>query len=225
MVGRSEQRLGGEKDTLGLYLTGHPVNRFRKELGELVKCKLSALQPDAQRNQRAAGLVVAIRVMNSRRGRMAAVTLDDGSARVEVVIYSDVFQRVQRFLVKDRVLIAEGIANVDEFTGGCAMTADDIYDIEEARLRFARAVVVRLKPGTGITAQQPTIGDAGAVLATLRDTLNPYRDGAARLYIAYERPDATALLPCGDGWRVSPREELLERLRGVEGLISVDIRY
>jgi len=224
-VWSEEQRLNGEKDTLGLYLTGHPVNRFRKELGELVKSRLSELQPDPKRHQRAAGLVVAMRVMNSRRGRMAAVTLDDGSARVEVVIYSDVYQRAQRFLAKDRVLIAEGIVNVDEFTGGCAMTGDDIYDIEEARLRFARAVVVKLKPDTGIADRPSAMRDTGAVLATLRDTLGPYRDGAARLYIAYERSDASALLPCGDGWRVSPREELLERLRSVEGLGGVDIRY
>ncbi|MEM7408059.1 MAG: DNA polymerase III subunit alpha [Pseudomonadota bacterium] len=215
---REDQRLQGEKETLGLYLTGHPVNRYREELGELVKSRLSQLQPDPKRSQRAAGLVVAMRVMNSRRGRMAAVTLDDGSARVEVVLYSDVFQRVQQYLAKDRVLIAEGVVSVDEFTGGSAMTADDIYDIEEARLRFARAVIVQLPVRDGGC-------DAEATLAALRDTLDPYRDGAARLYIAYARQDAEALLPCGDGWRVSPREELLERLRNVNGLGEVAVRY
>jgi len=217
-----EERLLGEKETLGLYLTGHPVNRYRNELKDLVSSRLSALQPDSKRTQRAAGLVVAMRVMNSRRGRMAALTLDDGSARVEVVVYSDVFQRVQRFLGKDNVLIAEGIVGVDEFTGGCSMVADDVFDIEDARMRFARALVVRLDEANGECAEPAS---SQHVLTRLRDTLNPFRDGAARLFIAYEHQAASALISCGDGWCVSPREELLERLRGVEGLSGVDVRY
>jgi DNA polymerase III subunit alpha len=220
-----EQRLAGEKETLGLYLTGHPINRYRKELGELVSHRLADLQADSTRSARAAGLVVAIRVMNSRRGRMAALTLDDGSARIEVVVYSDVFQRVQRFLGKDQVLIAQGIVGTDEFSGGLSMTADELFDVEEARLRFARAVVVKMssEPGSKI-AVDCSVGTV-SILQRLQDTLHPYRDGAARLYIAYEREDACAVLPCGDAWRVSPREELLERLRNVDGLTGVDIRY
>ena len=217
-----QERLLGEKETLGLYLTGHPVNRYRAELKDLVSAKLGDLQPDGKRTQRAAGLVVAMRVMNSRRGRMAALTLDDGSARMEIVVYSDVFQRVQRFLAKDNVVIAEGIVGVDEFTGGCSMIADDVFDIEDARLRFARALVVRI---ADTEAEPSSPANSQHVLISLRDTLSPFRDGAARLYIAYEHQRASALLPCGDGWCVSPREELLERLRSVDGLGGVDVRY
>ena len=133
-----------------------------------------------------------------------------------------VFQRVQRFLGKDNVLIAEGIVGVDEFTGGCSMVADDVFDIEDARMRFARALVVRLDEANGEWAEPAS---SQHVLTRLRDTLNPFRDGAARLFIAYEHQAASALISCGDGWCVSPREELLERLRGVEGLSGVDVRY
>jgi DNA polymerase-3 subunit alpha len=220
-----EQRLAGEKETLGLYLTGHPINRYRKELGELVSQRLADLQADSKRSARAAGLVVAMRVMNSRRGRMAALTLDDGSARIEVVIYSDVFQRVQRFLGKDQVLVAEGMVGTDEFSGGCSMTADEVYDIEEARLRFARAVVVKMSSKPAIDFEADCSAGSLNTLQRLQDTVHPYRDGAARLYIAYEREGVCAMLPCGDAWRVSPREELLERLRNVDGLAGVDVRY
>ena len=53
---------------------------------------------------------------------MAIITLDDGTARMEAVVYSDVFMRVQRFLQKDKVLIAQGVLAIDDFSGGCAMT-------------------------------------------------------------------------------------------------------
>ena len=209
------ERLVGEKETLGLYLTGHPINRYAAELAEFAPERIAQLQPDGERSRRAAGLVVALRTVNSRRGRMAIITLDDGTARMEAVVYSDVFMRVQRFLQKDKVLIAQGVLAIDDFSGGCAMTVDDLYDMDAARARFARGVVL------GVHQSQV----CPALLERLRDMVKPYCHGSARLYFEYKRDDATALLPCSDEWRVAPSDALLDSLNELTELSDVAVTY
>jgi DNA polymerase III subunit alpha len=210
-----QERLKGEKETLGLYLTGHPVNRYMAELERLASDRIARLAPNADRVQRAAGLVVGLRSVNSRRGRMAILTLDDGTARMEAVAFSDVYQRVQRFLVKDQILIAEGVLGADEFSGGCSMTIEDLYDMDAARARFARGMVVQLDQ----EAACPQL------LEQIRDVLAPYCHGPARLYFEYKREDATALLPCSDAWKLAPTDELLDRLRSIDEVGAVTVRY
>ena len=79
-----EERLAGEKETLGLYLTGHPIARFEPELEKITNARLSGLRPMSGRRQFVAGLVAGLRTLNTRNGRMAIATLDDRTARVEV---------------------------------------------------------------------------------------------------------------------------------------------
>jgi DNA polymerase-3 subunit alpha len=209
------ERLQGEKSTLGLYLTGHPINRCLDELRSMSLGRIAALLPSADKTQRAAGFVVGLRVVNSRRGRMGILTLDDGSARMECVVYSDVYQRVQRFLVKDQLLIVEGIVSVDDFSGGPALSAEDVYDMDSARARFARSIVLGL-------SQTDVCDD---LLSNLHAMLQPYRHGPARLYFKYRREDSVSILPCSDEWKLAPTDELLEQLRSINALTDVAVQY
>ncbi len=210
------ERLQGEKETLGLYLTGHPVNRYIDEIEWLASARLVRLQPDPDQTQRAAGLIVALRTVNSRRGRMAIVTLDDGTGRIEAVVYSDVYQRTQRHLFKDNLVIIDGIISADDFSGSIAMNAEDVYDMDAARSRFARGLLVGLDEEHAGTD----------VLERLRALLDPYRHGAARLYIEYKRKDdIAAVLPCSDEWKLAPTDDLLQKLREFDALTQVAVRY
>ncbi|HZC01796.1 MAG TPA: DNA polymerase III subunit alpha, partial [Gammaproteobacteria bacterium] len=94
-----QERLAGEKETLGLYLTGHPVSAYEAELKPLITTELADLKPGTQR---IGGLVAGLRTNTSKRGRMAVATLEDGSGRVEVVIYAETLQKYTELLVKDR---------------------------------------------------------------------------------------------------------------------------
>ena len=88
-----EERLAGERDTLGIYLTGHPYDRFRDELSAVADDDIRNLDLATPRQGVFAGLVVALRVLNTRRGKMAFVALDNGSSRIEVSLFSDKIQR------------------------------------------------------------------------------------------------------------------------------------
>ena len=210
-----DERLSGEKETLGLYLTGHPISRFEPELAAIASARLSELRPVPGRKQAVAGLVAGLRTLNTRNGRMGIATLDDRTARVEVRIYSELFSSCREMLVKDRLLVVEGEVEDDEFTGGCSMVASVIEDLESARERRARRILIELD------------GDAmdDGVPDALREAMESYRSGRTPVCIDYRRRDARARLALGDAWAVRPAEALVDRLRDVAGTERVRIEY
>ncbi|TPW09231.1 MAG: DNA polymerase III subunit alpha, partial [Halothiobacillaceae bacterium] len=124
----TEQRLLKEKETLGLYLTGHPIKRYEAELTQFTTSRIVDLKPE--REQKAAiiaGLVVGVRTMNGRNGeRMAFITLDDSSGRVELAVYPENYRRYSDRLVKDRLLVVEGSVRIDEYSGNVRISGDRI---------------------------------------------------------------------------------------------------
>jgi DNA polymerase-3 subunit alpha len=199
-----EERLAGEKDTLGLYLSGHPITRFESELDRFTSVRLADLRARSGETQVVAGLVVSLRTLNSRAGRMAVITIDDRTARMDAVIYSDLFSAQRELLVKDRLLVLEGEVGVDDFTGGCSMTVQKLSDLDTAREAY---------------------GVGSGLLDEIRDTVNVYRHGRTGLCIDYLRSDASVRLPLGDDWRVHPTQELLKRLSELVGSESVEVEY
>jgi DNA polymerase-3 subunit alpha len=210
-----EERLAGEKDTLGLYLSGHPITRFETELGRFTSVRLSELRAKPGETQIVAGLVVSLRTLNSRAGRMAVITLDDRTARMDAVVYSDLFSAHRELLVKDKLLVLEGEVGDDDFTGGCSMTVKKLSDLDTAREAFAKNVVIRLG--------EDRVGNG--LLDEIRDAITVHRHGRTGLCIDYLRPDASVRLPLGDDWRVHPTQELLKRLSELVGAESVEVEY
>jgi DNA polymerase-3 subunit alpha len=210
-----EERLAAEKMSLGLYLSGHPITPFEAELDRFTSVRLSDLRAKSGETQIVAGLVVSIRKLNSRAGRMAVITLDDRTARMDAVVYSDLFSAHHDLLVKDKLLVLEGEVGVDDFTGGCSMTVQKISDLDAAREAFARNVVIRLgEEGVG-----------NALLDDIRDAVRVHGPGRTLLCIDYSRSDARVRLPLGDDWRVHPTQELLRRLGDLVGPESVEVEY
>ena len=146
---------------------------------------------------------------------MAIVTLDDRTARVEVRIYSKLFSACREKLVKDRLLVVEGEVEDDEFSGGCSVVANAIDDLEAARARRARRILIELD-GDSV--------DVG-VARTLREAIESYRTGATPVCIDYRRRDARARFALGDAWAVRPADDLIARLRNVAGAEHVRIEY
>lgn len=133
--------LEGERETLGLYLTGHPINAYLKELGKYTSCRLKDAQP-TRRDQSLtiSGLVIAARVMTTKRGtRIGLMTLDDRSGRMEVMLFSDALERYAELLEKDKILVISGQVSFDDFNGGLKMSAREVMDPE---MRVKNTLVV-----------------------------------------------------------------------------------
>jgi len=146
---------------------------------------------------------------------MAFVTLDDRSARVEVVLRGDILESSSHLLVKDEVLIVDGEMSPDEFNGGYKIRAKEIHDLASARARFARRLVLRLRH------DQLRENGLEALLATLAD----YSSGTTPLCIEYSNDAALAEIRAGAGWRVQPQPELIRSLERLTDESSVELVY
>ncbi|MCG6970861.1 MAG: DNA polymerase III subunit alpha, partial [Gammaproteobacteria bacterium] len=211
-----ETRLTGEKETLGLYLTGHPIDRYADELKDIISSKIADLNPTSNQTIIVAGLIVAIRTMNTRRGdKMAFVTIDDRSGRVELAVFSEPFAQYRDLLAKDRLVIVEGEVSVDDYSGGVKMSVQKLYDINRAREIFAK----RLRLIVNHT--EASNGFAGSLL----QVLDPYKQGHCPVFIDYKGKSATARLRLGREWQVHPTDELIHRLHELAGEDWVKVEY
>ncbi|MGL5222721.1 MAG: DNA polymerase III subunit alpha, partial [Plesiomonas shigelloides] len=209
--------LEGERETLGLYLTGHPITQYLKELDRYVPSRLKDMVPSPRGQVTvAAGLVVAARVMTTKRGsRIGLVTLDDRSGRLEVMLFSDALDRYQHLVEKDRILLVTGQVSFDDYSGGLRMTAREVLDIGEAREKYARALAISLTDGQ--------IDDQ--FFSRFRQVLEPHRAGSVPVNIYYQRDDARARLRLGTEWRVTPSDQLLLGLRTLIGNEQIELEF
>lgn len=210
-----KERLNGERETLGLYLTGHPVDEYEHELQHFVSSRIVDLKADKS-TQRVAGLVVALRVMKTKRGdNMAFVTLDDRTARIEVALFSDAYNDYRDKLVKDALLVIGGQVSYDDYSGALKMRADHVNTLTDVRMESVRGVSVLLQAGELSPKFQ----------RQFEQVLQPYRDGQCAVYVRYQRHDAAATLRLGPEWSVVPDDHLLQNLRDHYGKDSIDILY
>ncbi|BCN93274.1 DNA-directed DNA polymerase [Thiomicrorhabdus immobilis] len=134
-------RLAGEKETLGLYMTGHPIDMYREELKRLVPNSLASLRPEKWKKVSAAGLVVELRSKVTRNGqRMGFISLDDKTARLEVVMRPTVFEAIRETIKPDMVVMVQGEVAEDTFNGGIKLDAEIVVSLAEARIEKARAI-------------------------------------------------------------------------------------
>ncbi|MGV2871657.1 DNA polymerase III subunit alpha [Colwellia sp. E150_009] len=209
--------LDGEKETLGLYLTGHPINRYLTEIKKYSTSRLVGMQPTGRDKQAVAvGLVIGVRVMVNKRGRRwALVTLDDKSARMDVRLFPDDYDRFSELLETDAILVCSGQVSFDDYSGGNTMTARDIMTITDARENYVTSLDLQVNKG---------IIDNNFV-EQFTQVLTPYKEGTCPVRVFYQREEARGMLELGVQWRVSPTDMLLYDLKELLGDESVTLQF
>ena len=209
--------LEGEKDTLGLYLTGHPINQYAEELRYYTDGRLVDLKPtNKDQMASAVGLVLGVRVMTNKRGRRwAIVTLDDKSARIDVRFFPDMYEQFESVLETDRILLIKGQVSFDDFSGGNTITARDVMDIVQAREKNARALALNID--TQLLEPKK--------MSQMQSILQAFSGGSCPVQLAVTHPDAEVILACGARWYVTPEDQLLHDLKQCLGDKAVSILY
>ncbi|MBS7558105.1 MULTISPECIES: DNA polymerase III subunit alpha [Pseudomonas] len=209
-----KERLKGEKDTLGLYLTGHPIDEYEGEIRRFARQRIIDLKP-ARDTQTVAGMIIALRVMKNKKGdKMGFITLDDRSGRIEASLFADAFHSAQSLLQTDAMVVVEGEVSNDDFSGGLRLRVKRVMSMEDARTNLAESL--RLKVHTDALK--------GDQLRWLGDLFKRHR-GACPITMEYTRNDAKALLQFGENWRIDPADSLIQALRDQFGRDNVFLQY
>ncbi|MBV8467140.1 MAG: DNA polymerase III subunit alpha [Burkholderiales bacterium] len=205
-------KLTEEKTAIGFYLSGHPFTAQAKAVRAFAKTELARLMPRKDL-QWIAGTALEIRTKIGQRGKMAFITLDDATAKRDVMVYSETFDAARGKLQQDALLIIEAKVSEDSYGGGGGLRiiAERILDLAEARSRFARVLQLEIN------------GQADA--AKLKQIMGPFTGGDCPITIGYRNGDAVCQVELGEAWRVTLRDELLASLRSWLGEKAVAVRY
>jgi DNA polymerase-3 subunit alpha len=207
------ERLDGERESLGLYLTGHPFDDFAEHCkhftnGAIAKVlqglPSTALPYQVRKEAILAGVVVDVR----RRGNRVSVILDDDTERIEVTMFDEVFAQAKHIIAKHAVLLAEGQLRYDDFINGWRLTAKRMRSADEAIEEYARRLTIRW----------PSDAAAGPdFVRELQRILKPFTRGRCEVSIEYRRNGAEAALTLGEAWSVRCTRELRDQLTRLLG--------
>lgn len=207
------ERLAYEKESLGFFITGHPLERYRAELSQWATATTGQLpELGAAREASVGGIVAALRLIKTRKGeRMASFLLEDLEGGVEVLVFPETYKKVAARLADDQVVLVKGKPEVQD-DGSARLLASDVLPLEQAKLSEARYVTIRV----------PIAGWDRAMGERLRDIIGLHR-GECPVTLELVRPGAFAVAVAPNvHYRVRPDpmlKEELERLLGPGALL------
>ena len=198
------ERLKHEKEVLGFYLHGHPIERFTSELDRFIRAKISELVPEIGKTVLIAGFVRAIKIVNTKSGnRLAIITLEDNLASIDVTMFAENFTAARACLIEEQLVIVEGEVVADAFSNGYRIRATRAMSLDQARAIYAKGLLLEIA-----SCQTSAVS-----LHVLYNILEQYRGGNCPVFIAYVGSQAKAKLVLGEEWKVTPKEELLVTLQ------------
>ena len=214
------ERLEGERESLGLYLTGHPFEDFVEHCkhftnGAIAKVVGAMPHEPGHYHLRKEVIVAGVVMDVRRRGSRVSVLLDDDTERVEVTLFDEVYAQCKHLVTKHAVLVAEGQLRYDDFLSAWRVTARRLRSVDEAIEEHARRLTIRW-----------CNEDAGGeFVRDLKSALQPFTRGKCEVCLHYESSAAQALLTLGEAWAVRPTRELRDRLSRLLGEDRYSIHY
>lgn len=147
------ERLRNEKDALGLFLSGHPVEEF---VGDIERMRITLIERlngvQAEKDIGILGMVSTLKIVKTKKGdKMAFAQLEDLSGSVEVIFFPEAFSRSQAALSSDQPVVVRG--KVERKEDGAKLLADSAEAADTVRERTTSRVVVSL-PSHAITAER-----------------------------------------------------------------------
>ena len=216
-----KERLRLEKETLGLYLTGHPLDEYADEVKGLPNRRRLAeiAEDDGTKYRREpvmlTGLVAGVRTQNTDNGKRAFVQLDDNSAYYELLIFTDTFTQYGNLLEKEACVVIEGILDTDQRTGKTRLRVEKIHDMRSVRENFLRKVILHIE------AQQLADG----VWQQVQTLLHPTDEPKFSIVVDYANETARAELRLGQNWSLALDDNSLRDLRVSLGKDNVGLVF
>jgi len=199
------KRLAGEKEVLGFYVSGHPLDRFRSELavfGTTDTEKLATVNDG--REVRLGGIISAVKLMNDKRGnRMAFVTVEDFKGRVELIVFSDCYDKGKSYINEDEIIMFSGRVSTREEEAP-KIIVNNLFPLESLAERYKCQLVIRIDEN--ITERK---------LSTIRNALEK-NQGNTPVMIAARRNGDEYLIK-SKRFKIDPKNEFLVKLKDILG--------
>jgi DNA polymerase-3 subunit alpha len=207
------ERLAREKEALGIYLSGHPLEKYRLEIQVLADQSLGDLaEYTANEPVTVGGMITAVKETLTKKGdRMAFVSLEDQEGSVEVVVFSDLFSRVAPLLCLSGVpVLIKGTVSQEE--KGLKILAQDLHSLEGARAKIPENLHLRLN---ALTLDRD-------YLRQLKEILTRYRGPIPAFLHLISNSDPEEVLVLPPELSLKPIPSLKEEVNQLFGYTALD---
>ena len=200
----ARKRLEMERNSLGFYLTCHPIEHHKSELRAIGAVRIAKTPHHSEKAVMLAGLIQDVRTFQNRRGEMAAFfRLDDGTGYADISISPALFSEARSTLGAKGLVLVRGATGTDDRSGLLALKADGLWTLEGFRAERLAELNITL----------PDTLDARSAADELKTLLRPFTPGATNVVVNYKNPDGDSLSIClGEQWCLRPEPELLDSL-------------
>lgn len=210
-----EERLKGEKEVLGFYVTGHPLTRFTEAIERFADAKVSELSSRVDKTVRVGGVLVGLKKQKIKKGlnegkTMLKAVLEDMTGSVPVAVFASLYEKVESWVRTDLPVLLTG--TVRESGPACELTVQEITPLEGISERLARCLQIRVNLAFADER----------VLARLKDRLKSH-PGTTPVSIRLFRPgEFEATLKAADSMRIALSPGLTSEIRALAGEDSVE---
>ncbi|HEY6939223.1 MAG TPA: DNA polymerase III subunit alpha [Terriglobales bacterium] len=211
------QRLAAEKEILGFFITGHPLEKYRDKLRDLnarSSEEIGQMKYSTGKDEELCigGIIANVRVLKSKRGDLyAQATLEDMTGSLDMLVFPDAYKRLgERLKLEVPVLVRSGV-RVEEGASP-KLTVSDIIPLEDARPKLANHLRIRIPLET---ATELTVDQLFALCTQ--------RKGAAKVLFDVERQGDFMVVMEAEGYNVQPDRSFIDRVEELCGRGSVRI--
>src|SRR6202045_1384237 len=210
-------RLSAEKEILGFFITGHPMEKYKEklaDLGALSTEDIAGMKKSTNKDENitTAGLISGLRVAKSRRGELwAQASLEDMSGKVELLVFPEAYRKLAEKMKLEVPVLIRGGGRIEQGANP-KVTANDIIPLDEARVPLPKALRIRIPLGSA----------TGGTVDALHTLFNERRGEAKVLFDVEREGDFMGVMEA-EGYNVMPDRNFLGRVEELCGRGSVRV--
>ena len=202
-----KEKLRREKEALGFYITGHPLDRYREEVERFTTSKLSGLLEAKDKSLvKVAGMVERLQIKRTKKGdKMAILTLEDQTGSIQAVLFPDTFNNYSNMIKSEDPLLISGQVESDE--NRCKIIAKEIQNLDQLGYELIRTIEIGLTVKTTIPE----------ILEQIKDILFKNPGESQVLFRVDSGAGRTTLISAHDHYRVSPSKRMIDEIQFLVG--------
>ena len=211
------QRLAHEKEILGFFITGHPLEKYKDKLEDLRALsteEIAALKSSTGKDESitTAGIITNLRVLKSKKGDFyAQATLEDMTGSVDMLVFPDAYRKLQEKVKLEVPVLVRGGVRLEEGANP-KLTVNDILPLEDAKVPLPRSLRIRI----------PLEAAADSTVDALH-SLFVERKGEAKVLFDVERQGDFMVVMEAEGYNVHPDRNFIARVEELCGRGAVRI--
>ncbi len=210
-------RLANEKEILGFFITGHPLEKYRDKLEDLRALsteEISAMKSSTGKDENitTAGIITSIRVLKSKRGDFYAQgTLEDMAGSVEMLVFPEAYRKLQDKVKLEVPVLVRGGVRIEEGANP-KLTVNEINSLEDAKVPLPNSLRIRIP-----------LESSGESTVDALHSLCAQRKGQAKVLFDVERQGDFMVVMEAEGYNVEPDRNFIARVEELCGRGAVRV--